>query len=268
MCFSAQIRVSAMELKHAGQSLLPQHKMLWLFRGIKNGNIEVKTTMGIICDRSLINLDSDCTPTLSRRTISIVLPAAVLNQVKARTVLQLPIQTLLDEFFSETRVDMVDEATIKDGRTWWEWQEQMVSRLYWHSYMSLVSYYYYAPCHHLLAGWRVYTFLDASLLGLVSNIAETRTATSYHGFSYQLAGKSSILSAIASLLACLPARTPPPEAAAISTPTSDQLFDYLSTLPKYDRRLMDDLQQVATDDQIWKAFKSRRRLYVAIDGGL
>lgn len=31
---------------------------------------------------------------------------------------------------------------------------------------------------------------------------------------------------------------------------------------------MDDLQQIATDDQIWKAFKTRHRLYVATDGGL
>ena len=67
----------------------------------------------------------------------------------------------------------------------------------------------------------------------------------------------------------LPSSTPPPEAAAISIiPTSDQLFAYLSTLPKYHRRLMDDLQQKATDDQIWKAFQSRRRLHVATDGGL
>ena len=50
--------------------------------------------------------------------------------------------------------------------------------------------------------------------------------------------------------------------------TSANLLDYLSDLPQYHRRLMDDLQQKATDAQIWKAFQSRRRLHVASDGGL
>ena len=44
-------------------------------------------------------------------------------------------------------------------------------------------------------------------------------------------------------------------------------MDYLQALPHYNRRLMDDLQQIATDDQIWKAFRSRRRLRVATDDG-
>ena len=39
-------------------------------------------------------------------------------------------------------------------------------------------------------------------------------------------------------------------------------------MPPYQRRLLDDLQQKASDAQVWKAFQSRRRLHVATDGGL
>ena len=41
-----------------------------------------------------------------------------------------------------------------------------------------------------------------------------------------------------------------------------------STLSRTERRLLDGLDQVANDDQIWKAFRARHRLFLASDGGL
>ena len=57
-------------------------------------------------------------------------------------------------------------------------------------------------------------------------------------------------------------------AAPIIPSTSIKVLEYLSTLPQYQRRLIDDLQQKATDAQIRKSFQSRRRIHVASDSGL
>ena len=44
--------------------------------------------------------------------------------------------------------------------------------------------------------------------------------------------------------------------------------EHLLSLPQSHQRLLDGLQQVATDSQVWKTFRSRRRLNLATDGGL
>ena len=44
--------------------------------------------------------------------------------------------------------------------------------------------------------------------------------------------------------------------------------NHLARLPQQHRRLLDGFQQLATDLQVWKAFRSRRRLHFATDGGL
>ncbi len=46
------------------------------------------------------------------------------------------------------------------------------------------------------------------------------------------------------------------------------LMEYLKTLPRTQRRMVTDVQQVATDVQIWRAFRSHERLQIASDGGL
>ena len=46
-----------MEMEDAGQPLFPQQKVRWLIRGIKNDDIQVQTTIGIIRDRYLDNFD-------------------------------------------------------------------------------------------------------------------------------------------------------------------------------------------------------------------
>ena len=50
--------------------------------------------------------------------------------------------------------------------------------------------------------------------------------------------------------------------------THGTLADHIKTLPKSHRRLLDGLEQVATDPQVFRAFRSRRKLHVASDGGL
>ena len=61
---------------------------------------------------------------------------------------------------------------------------------------------------------------------------------------------------------------PPPTPIAMPSPFAD-LFSYLESLPaQWQRRLMDNLEQVATDDQVFRAFRSRKRLNIASDGGL
>ena len=57
-----------MEMEDAEQPLFPAQKVQWLIRGIKNDDIQVQTTIGIIRDRYLTNFDEACL-TLSR-TIS------------------------------------------------------------------------------------------------------------------------------------------------------------------------------------------------------
>ena len=46
-----------MEMEDASQPLFPQQKVQWLIRGIKNDNIQVQTTIGIIHDRYLDDFD-------------------------------------------------------------------------------------------------------------------------------------------------------------------------------------------------------------------
>jgi hypothetical protein len=54
-----------------------------------------------------------------------------------------------------------------------------------------------------------------------------------------------------------------------SAPTSfSTLKEYITTLPRTQRRLLADVEQSATDLQIWRAFRSKAKLYVASDGGL
>ncbi|KAI2501729.1 hypothetical protein MHU86_12735 [Fragilaria crotonensis] len=60
-----------------------------------------------------------------------------------------------------------------------------------------------------------------------------------------------------------------PEKDAILVPTSfDNINTYVQTFPRSQRRLLADLQQQATDLQIWRAFRSKEKLYIASDGGL
>lgn len=42
----------------------------------------------------------------------------------------------------------------------------------------------------------------------------------------------------------------------------------MKTLPRTQRRLLADIHQQATDLQIWRAFRSKEKLYIASDGGL
>jgi hypothetical protein len=54
-----------------------------------------------------------------------------------------------------------------------------------------------------------------------------------------------------------------------SPPTSfDSLADYIATLPRTQRRLLNDMRQQATDLQVWRAFRSKAKIYIASDGGL
>jgi hypothetical protein len=52
------------------------------------------------------------------------------------------------------------------------------------------------------------------------------------------------------------------------SPTSMPLSDYLKILPRSQRRMLSDVEQIATDIQVWRAFRSREQLYIASDGGL
>ena len=53
-----------------------------------------------------------------------------------------------------------------------------------------------------------------------------------------------------------------------SPSTFKNLMEYLSSLPQSHRRMIDSLEQISTDLQVWKSFRARKRLYVATDGGL
>ncbi|KAI2498581.1 hypothetical protein MHU86_15925 [Fragilaria crotonensis] len=46
------------------------------------------------------------------------------------------------------------------------------------------------------------------------------------------------------------------------------LKEYVRSLPKSQRRMLTDLEQVSDDITVWRAFRSKARLYVASDGGL
>jgi hypothetical protein len=56
------------EHEDAGQPLYPSQKVQWLFCGVKNDNIQVQTTMGIIRDRYQTDFDSACL--IMSRTVS------------------------------------------------------------------------------------------------------------------------------------------------------------------------------------------------------
>lgn len=43
---------------------------------------------------------------------------------------------------------------------------------------------------------------------------------------------------------------------------------YLSSLPPFSRRMLDGMDQTASNLQVWKSFRTRKRLYIATDGGL
>ena len=67
----------------------------------------------------------------------------------------------------------------------------------------------------------------------------------------------------------LPLRVIPDPAPTGKDHTShEDLFSYIRDLPSRHRRMLDSLGKVATDLQVWKAFRSKSRLHVASDGGL
>jgi len=66
--YLTRLNEAFMELEDAEQPLYPAQKVQWLIRGIKNDDIQVQTTIGIIRDRYLTSFDEACL-TLSR-TIS------------------------------------------------------------------------------------------------------------------------------------------------------------------------------------------------------
>jgi hypothetical protein len=66
--FLTRLNEAFTEMEDAEQPLYPAQKVQWLIRGIKNDDIQVQTTIGIIRDRYLTNFDEACL-TLSR-TIS------------------------------------------------------------------------------------------------------------------------------------------------------------------------------------------------------
>jgi ribonuclease HI len=53
-----------------------------------------------------------------------------------------------------------------------------------------------------------------------------------------------------------------------SNDNCDSLRSYIKRLPQWHQRLLQNHTQVADDIQIWRAFRSRRRLTIASDGGL
>lgn len=72
--FLTRMNEAFKELEDAGQPLYPQQKVQWLLRGVKNDDIQVQTTMGIIRDRYLTDFDSACltlSRTVSTRFVSV-----------------------------------------------------------------------------------------------------------------------------------------------------------------------------------------------------
>jgi hypothetical protein len=66
--YLTRLNEAFMEMEDAEQPLYPAQKVQWLIRGVKNDDIQVQTTIGIIRDRYLTSFDEACL-TLSR-TIS------------------------------------------------------------------------------------------------------------------------------------------------------------------------------------------------------
>ena len=60
-------------------------------------------------------------------------------------------------------------------------------------------------------------------------------------------------------------QTPPPPEVDRSM---EKFADCLRRLPRTQRRLLDGFEQVATDQQVWDAFRAKPRLHLASDGGL
>jgi hypothetical protein len=58
------------------------------------------------------------------------------------------------------------------------------------------------------------------------------------------------------------------EAVSTSQPPVVTFSNQLDRLPKHHQRLIEGYQQKATDNQLWKAFRSKQRLHMASDGGL
>ena len=67
-----------------------------------------------------------------------------------------------------------------------------------------------------------------------------------------------------------PLGPPKPVSPPVPSPTSfPDVFSYITTLrSRTERRLLDGLVQEATDDQVYRAFRSKARMYLASDGGL
>ena len=64
-------------------------------------------------------------------------------------------------------------------------------------------------------------------------------------------------------------RSLPSEPVGVSRPPPlESIHDYVRTLPTTQRRLLADLHQQASDVHVWRAFRSKARLYIASDGGL
>ena len=60
-----------------------------------------------------------------------------------------------------------------------------------------------------------------------------------------------------------------PPSSPVQHPHSlDDLLAYLSSVPQSSCRKIDDLAQPSTVQQVWRAFRSKNRLFVAPDGGL
>ena len=72
--FLTRMNEAFMELEEAGQPLYPAQKVNWLLKGVKNDDIQVQTTMGIIRNRYLTDFDNAClslSRTVSARFASI-----------------------------------------------------------------------------------------------------------------------------------------------------------------------------------------------------
>ena len=64
------------------------------------------------------------------------------------------------------------------------------------------------------------------------------------------------------------AQTFTPAVPASAPPSFDSMHAYIGSFSRPHRRLPDDLQLKSTEDQVWKAFRFRRKLILATDGGL
>ena len=63
-------------------------------------------------------------------------------------------------------------------------------------------------------------------------------------------------------------RSPPETSSGEAPHECNSLRQYLKSLPTWHRRLLVVFQQVATDLEVWRAFRSKQRITIASDGGL